>query len=514
MSRWPDDPATLLGVGEEVSRRDLKRAYTRLIKRFKPEHAPDQFRRLREAYEQLDQQLEWREFYQSHFAQQRDTNGDDADQGGSENEDAATGTVAPVIFIRGGDAASIPDKPRDSTPRSEKLPIEDDARDDEPSRARGSSSGGDQLWQHALDGGDLQQIYVRLVESAKQRPPTEIGYARLYWLLTIHPEFDADRDPCAWLVEGFRKHGLNGRLLSMFITEVQRRSGHVPLAVTEELFDGNEPANRLVDLVQSRWSVARTLSRFDVIGADVERLRTRLLDEPEEWQRLLCGAVRQLVMRGGKRATSLLQTVCAELTGQPASVTSNWLWDWFDSTIALHQAWVDGSQRFSNKKEIVPTEGERRILSRLGTLVEATWECSPWQARADVLAFCAALMADPRTSLDELITITNVARPLVGRLLELLRDQRSEFGHDEDGQITPAAEHELHRFVDGELMTTVGSCHFAVLTFCLCEAVTPYDVATAIEKLDDPPHHLIQLAETLRSHLPLLCLVEAQSVLW
>ena len=131
-----------------------------------------------------------------------------------------------------------------------------------------------------------------------------------------------------------------------------------------------------------------------------------------------------------------------------------------------------------------------------------------------MLAFCAALLADPRTSLGELITITNVARPLVGRLLELIRDQRSEFGHDEDDQITPAVEYELHRFVDGELQNTVGSKEVAVLTFCLREAVTPHDVATAIEKLDDPPCYLIQLAETLRYQLPLICLVEAQTALW
>ena len=136
------------------------------------------------------------------------------------------------------------------------------------------------------------------------------------------------------------------------------------------------------------------------------------------------------------------------------------------------------------------------------------------QARADLLALCAALTADPRTSLDELITITNVARPLVRRLLELLRDQRSEFCDDEDDQVTPAVESELHRFVDGELQTTVRNRYLSVLKFCLHEAVTPYDVATAIEKLDDLTDDLSQLAETLRYHLPLICLVEAHSLLW
>lgn len=75
-------------------------------------------------------------------------------------------------------------------------------------------------------------------------------------------------------------------------------------------------------------------------------------------------------------------------------------------------------------------------------------------------------------------------------------------------------ESELHRVVDGELQTTVRNRYLSVLKLCLDEAVTPYDVATAIEKLDDLTDDLSQLAESLRNHLPLICLVEAQSVLW
>lgn len=510
VNRWPDDPAKLLGVAQDVSRRDLKRAYTRLIRRFKPEHAPEQFRRLREAYEKLDQQLEWRAAYEDHLARQRERNGDASDNDGDEPE-----TEPSVESSRNDNASAAPAESQNTPLRPESLRTEDESGDAGRSRPRASSNEGDQLWQQALDGGELQPVYRRLVELAAQQPPSEIGFARLYWLLTSHPEFDAARDPCAWLVEGFHKLGLNGRLLPMFSIEVRRRTGQVPLVLADDLFDGNDAANRLVDLVQTRWFVARRLDRFDVIGDDVERLRTRLLDEPVEWQRLLCGAVRQLVMDRGERAGSLLAAVRAEFALTSTDVSSEWQWESLENTVALHEAWADGSPRLMSRVALPTDNHMQLLLTRLATLAEVTWECSPLQARSDLMALCVELTADPENSLSELILIAEGARPLVRRLLELLYEQRAEFGGDEDYQITPAVEAELHRFVRSELWHKGYSSEATVLSFCLREAVTPQDVATAIEQqLEELPDHFAKLADSLRYHLPLICLVEAQRALW
>src|SRR5262245_46628642 len=62
---WPTDPFRLLGVDRTAPEAELKRAYTRLIRRFKPEHFPEQFRRVREAYEAALDQLKWFRFFPS-----------------------------------------------------------------------------------------------------------------------------------------------------------------------------------------------------------------------------------------------------------------------------------------------------------------------------------------------------------------------------------------------------------------------------------------------------------------
>ena len=52
----PANPMGFFGLKEGFDRRDLKRAYGRLIKRFKPETHPAEFQRIREAYEVLESQ--------------------------------------------------------------------------------------------------------------------------------------------------------------------------------------------------------------------------------------------------------------------------------------------------------------------------------------------------------------------------------------------------------------------------------------------------------------------------
>ena len=50
----PQEPVAFFGLDEDFDRRDLKRAYGKLIRKFKPETHPAEFQRIRAAYEQLE----------------------------------------------------------------------------------------------------------------------------------------------------------------------------------------------------------------------------------------------------------------------------------------------------------------------------------------------------------------------------------------------------------------------------------------------------------------------------
>jgi len=57
--RLPHDPRGFFQLDDEFDRKQLKRSYNRFIRRFKPETHPEEFQRIRGAYEQLDQMLRY-----------------------------------------------------------------------------------------------------------------------------------------------------------------------------------------------------------------------------------------------------------------------------------------------------------------------------------------------------------------------------------------------------------------------------------------------------------------------
>ncbi len=61
----PDKPVDFFQLEEEYDRKQLKRSYNRLIKRFKPERHPEEFQKIRAAYERLEQFLRYGEYYRS-----------------------------------------------------------------------------------------------------------------------------------------------------------------------------------------------------------------------------------------------------------------------------------------------------------------------------------------------------------------------------------------------------------------------------------------------------------------
>ena len=59
LSRLPHDPEGFFGLSEGYDRRDLKRAYGKAIRQFKPDKQPREFQLVRDGYERLEKQLRY-----------------------------------------------------------------------------------------------------------------------------------------------------------------------------------------------------------------------------------------------------------------------------------------------------------------------------------------------------------------------------------------------------------------------------------------------------------------------
>lgn len=231
INAWPADPYRLLGVTRQDDELTLKRAYTRLIRRFKPEHYPQQFQRLREAYERL---LQFREWMPAGFSP-------------IETPQPATSAAS---------AASRSLDPLDAA------------------------------WQRACDG-DERTAYQQLVAwehgAVDSRAPRWSGYARLFWLTQLFPELDTERSAFDWLIVGLKQAPDSESLRELLARECRRLPERMLKPSFESLLDSLSGAY-LAECLLMRWESAARLEHYELVAADLDRW-TRQFGVDEDYAR-------------------------------------------------------------------------------------------------------------------------------------------------------------------------------------------------------------------------------------
>lgn len=238
---WPTDPYALLGVRPGVSPRDLRKAYLHLIRTYKPEHAPDEFRLIRGAYERLKDLAE--------------------PTAPAELDDWSTPVASP---------SSEPDDEIWIEPSSD-------------------------AWDQAIQG-KLGEAYRELTLVAGGVSAPEEVYLQLYWLLDSSPELDPERLPVDWLVRGLLHHGPRAARLTALLT---RQAALDPELVVGErvqpLLSSRVPPTLLPSVAASRWRAARVLGRWKVISTDLASLRGWLPRlRADIWSQLVIAAAMNL----------------------------------------------------------------------------------------------------------------------------------------------------------------------------------------------------------------------------
>jgi hypothetical protein len=258
LSRWPNNPFELLGVPPSVGERDLRRAYVRLIRIFKPEQFPEHFRRIREAYEAA---RHYRQFCASLEAP--------ADAPALAAESPAAGLY-------------LPETPEAATPAAEgPLP-------------RSLEEELDEAWTWAVDG-DETRAYARLLELQDRYPERSEICLQLHCLLSVAPELAPLRTPCDFVVQGLRQTGGSGPCWELYRREIEDNPAEALTERFAELLHTTTEPTLLATFVQWRWSAAGRQERFEVIGDDLPHLQARLAgDHGEIWLRLLACAADQL----------------------------------------------------------------------------------------------------------------------------------------------------------------------------------------------------------------------------
>lgn len=240
---WPSDPFALLGVERGADDTTIRRAYTQLIRMFKPEHHPDQFCRIREAYDTCRQQATW----------------------------FRSVSVPPPTDEAGEPTVSLP---RWSAPVDIELP---------PNEA-------DRLWAEAT-AGNLEAAYQGLAYLAAQTNDADV-LLRLYWLKSLVPTLDRERTRHHWLAAALEHSRLGHAALELYRRELEADPEAGLNEPYLELLKTDAAWAQLVHASQMRIAAAGRAGRLWIVVHDLKAVKERVgLDGDAEWLNLLAAAL-------------------------------------------------------------------------------------------------------------------------------------------------------------------------------------------------------------------------------
>ncbi|HEX7375983.1 MAG TPA: J domain-containing protein [Pirellulales bacterium] len=468
--RWPKDPFQLLGVPRDVPPRELKRAYTRLILAYKPEHAPEEFRRIREAYDAVRRFVEmFGAFHEEAAAQPFES---------EEPAESETPRFGP---------------PADSPPRSPAAPV------------TSLEEKLDECWEWAI-AEDEPRAYQTLLQIQAQIPHDARIGARLYWLLSLAPEIDRDRSPCDWLVAGLKRTGFSGPLRELYRRELAANRIEALGDRCVDLIDALPASPGLAELVEWRWNAVAGADRTtELIRDDLAKLRDRFLAHDEEaWARLVFAAADRVAFIDSDDARELMSRYESDLK-------------------ALEHLHLRLAQEFDRFELLQQLAATTRALSRGGApwhadfvdVVRRGWITPMEELRPRLMAYLAAIAARPGQMLHRLDAVWKTAPPLLHQFRGLLARLDSITEPADDRRSEADVAELVMAFACETPAARYADWRPPLLDFCLREVLMPEQVAAALA--DHAEFQLsaeVHLSQAALADLPLVCVCHACRLFW
>jgi hypothetical protein len=456
---WPNDPFRLLGVTPGVSARDLRKAYLRLIRSYKPEHSPVEFQKIRQAYETA-----------LALARHLGTLGDRTD-GEAEFEfrfEAGPGLVE----------ESEPSTPERHQPSADP-------------------------WELACDGSP-EPAYQALLLAQERGNPSEEVFLELYWLLALLPDLDSSRLPIDWLIRGLGQYGSRaGRLRELIRRELVSDSA---LALGDRVFGffkRKSPPALVVDVAGPRWKAARSANRWSLILADVQSLRGWLPEvDTETWARLLLAASTNLAWAERPDSDQAV-AFCREVEH------------------LCHRQEDYASELYQVEFIQIVKAGLDRLGGRNGgnlglfALLSTSWDEPDPEQRRRLRSYVDQIALDPPMALEGIDRIHGVAPAVLGRLSSLLGGLDLEDSRFHSSKVHPGLAPAIERFLREHRWNDYRSLRLSLLRFCLQEAISPGLVARTLAEM---PEFVLTgkspLAHAIADDLPLRHVYRAFELSW
>jgi|GEM_PF-3954341 len=475
MSQWPSDPFELLGVKLPAEERELKRAYTALIRRFKPDEFPAEFQRIREAYELAKQTLGWRSMIAS----------------SPESDERKTS------------------QPEPSRNQSSSTPL--DAafdQDTEPREKRAAKS----AWDLACQG-KLIDAYRQLRSLPEPLQKTDEVAAQLYWLLTLDPTLDEHRTPEECLPNCFQSSSPYSRSDHLFLRTYRRTRNPKLEKSYREAFQKDPAIARLQFPLRVRWPILGKQKKWERIQNELTAAETSFLDDTSGWLHVNLIALELASRSPDPEAEHLVRQIHNTFQA--------------NESLALQQPWhFDQAdlefQLFQTLRALRANPGATAIAD-LQPFVEKICELKllPWALqRTSAQQLVGNWIDEPHEFLKMLDRLMQWQPIVLGDLLDLL-DSVSRSGNSTPETLNGD---DLKDLLEQETILVhaywrayqdYGRFRHGLMTFCLDELVQVDDVSAQLQALVGPDSDTAKTnRELIFRDLPLRALIKGASILW
>ncbi len=454
---WPTNPYALLNVPENISRSQLRRTYHKLIRRFKPEQYPEEFRRIREAYEAVLRHVEFNERYPV--------------------DDESTGTDDAASVETSSDAPTLPPV---------RVVVEDPL----------------QTWRGGIDG-DAAALYSALQAKLNLHRDDAQLYAQLAWLLRAAPDVDPDLQPNDWLVGGLIQTSQTDTLVELYRRELRCNDGEALGERAHRLFKISPPRRWLVILARVRWHRAVHHNQSEVILSDLEAYDCAsrpFADRDLAWQ-IESTAMRALWLFRSPSVESYTEARMRKLEEEFGHDPQFYdMLAWLDTSRELARAWQAAR--------------ERSYPAHLLAMLIQVDTCEYGELRTPLLNWLA------RTSQGELYRIIErlvMEAPLLLSQFQRLLDEAegASLPTEPVEWPMPLLASVVFEFMERNAsQLKAADFHLKILDFCLANAASPSTIAEAMETQQsrlDPV--LRKLISDLRQHVCLNIAFRARMLL-
>lgn len=449
LDRWPSDPFQLLQVTRQVDAVELKRAYQRLLRVYRPERYPEEFRRLRAAY---DDAAGWLERVASYRTNDEPPPLELSDDSGAESATPDCG-------------------------------LENRLRAASETAQRGATV-------------EAYAQFRRLIEEFPQRVEP---YLACYWLLRVEPQLDAKRNPLEWLRTAVKQCSQPEPVRAAYLAELERRPSTALLSeVAEEAlacasgFDG-------LRLFQVRWRVAAQQNIWRAMQADLEAIKkSSWWFDRDLWTALMTSALETASFSPDPDAREIMQWCRGEIDRYP-----NMHFSMFEALSRLDYLRDLAACVRSLNASMTDLQPLRRLLALPNSADGA-------ELYVELVSLIEECGRQPSTLLRRLSSLGDGAEILLPRLQELLDRLCWSLGrYDETDWQPPDLRYSVGEFL-ARSPATYAEARSALLDFCLQRMASPHDVVAAIA---DDPRMSTDLREAIaapiRDDRPLQCAFQA-----